>query len=91
MNGITNPQLDSKKPNYYTSESKEQEEKMPNQEKTYITNHCWKTPSPVTKVKKLVTKQTISTEMSKKNKKELKLLKEENRERERDHKAIQKT
>jgi hypothetical protein len=29
--------------------------------------------------------------MRKKNKKELELLKEENRERERDHKAIQKT
>jgi hypothetical protein len=44
MNGITNPQLDSKKPNYYTSESKEQ---VANEERIYITNHFWVTPSPV--------------------------------------------
>jgi hypothetical protein len=47
MNGITNPQLDSKKPNYYTSQSKEQEEQVPNQEGTYITNRFWEIPSPV--------------------------------------------
>jgi hypothetical protein len=66
MYGITNPQLDSKKPNYYTSQSKEQEEQVPNQERTYKsllgnTNVC------LPQVKKLVTKQTIPTEMRKKN------------------------
>jgi hypothetical protein len=45
MNGITNPQLDSKKPNYYTSQ--EQEEQVPNQNRTYITNHFWEILSPV--------------------------------------------